>query len=318
MHKVLLNRARIELDLKPRGGFLVKDGDKGRTMVRPHLPDLQAMRTGHGNGDETVFIPGSSLKGVFRSSFERQLRTLGGTDHGLLACDPLEQRRNLCHVNRRDESSPETHARLCLACRTFGSQQSGGRIRFADALPDQDHRAQANKTEQRSGVSIDRRSGGPARGKLFEMEVVTRGRFRTAIQLENYQLWQLGLIATLIADLAAGELRVGSATTRGLGALDVVVPRVVLWQRRGESPAGVSQLGAAPEYQWLVEQVLPAGVCEHATPAARRGGTQWTFEQPAVPALLDSLETTAWSALEENERESWAALALRRGALSNA
>lgn len=319
MHKFLLNRARIALKLKPRGGFLIKDGDEGRTMIRPDLPDLQALRT-RIDGEETVFIPGSSLKGVFRSAFERQLRSFDREHHRLLACDPLNQRGNPCHENApRDEreDSPATHARLCLACRSFGSQQIGGRIRFADALPlSAEDRKWANATEQRFGVSIDRKSGGPSKGKLFEMEVVTKGVFDTAIQVENFQLWQLGLLATLLADLKAGELRLGSATTRGLGAFRVVVPEVVLWQVRGSSPMGVKSLGAPPEYEWLPDGALPDEVIAGASHSRRRGGQEWRFEGDAVALLLDAVESAGWSHLEAAQQDGWTALATRRRRLN--
>jgi CRISPR/Cas system CSM-associated protein Csm3 (group 7 of RAMP superfamily) len=71
MLKQLLNECVIELMIEPDGPILVKSG---RDTVRG--PNMAFVRTWR-NGQEEVYLPGSSLKGVLRSHAERITRTLG-------------------------------------------------------------------------------------------------------------------------------------------------------------------------------------------------------------------------------------------------
>ena len=299
MLKMTLNQAILELDLSPRAGFLVKSGDKGSNLLHPEHSDLGPLRTRVRRGpdgaiEDTVFIPGSTLKGVFRSAGERALRSLDDR----YACDP-HHKDTPCQrgPRERDASTADRHKALCLACRLFGSQQAAGRIQFSDALPPLGNDkawAAANRTSTRSGVSIDRLTGGPARGKLFEAEIVTAGTFRALLSLDNVQLWQLGLLGLLVEDLDAGELRIGSGRTRGLGAFTVKVKRLDYWQVGAHpAPLGVGALrpDLAGPYGWLAEPSL-TGLPE-GTP--HRAGRRWRWETDAeARAALSSVVATAW------------------------
>ncbi|MBX3274758.1 MAG: CRISPR-associated RAMP protein [Sandaracinaceae bacterium] len=251
MHKLTINRARIDLAFTPKTPLLVKSGDKGAQLLHPERPDLMCVRTHHGARGETVYVPGSSLKGVVRSAAERVLRSLE-----LPCCDPMNH-KSRCHdeASKRGDaiargreaagSHPmgEVHGMLCLACRSFGSQAIASRVSFADAYPTEQSHARANHTETRNGVSIDRMTGGPARGKLFELEVVVGGDFATSIHFANFELWQLGLVGVVLADLDDGFVRLGSAKTRGLGRVSVALSELVVDQiGAGGGLAGVGTL----------------------------------------------------------------------------
>lgn len=310
MHRMSLNRVSLSLSLRPRSGFVIKSGDKAAAMLRPELPDSQAMRTktvvsrdGEQGEYETVFIPGSSLKGTFRSASERILRSLGPRP---LACDPHDHQStcqrgpDLPRRLRGWERTAQTHRALCLACRLFGSQQAAGRALFCDALPTVETRAVANDTQRRAGVALDRRTGGPARGKLYETEVVWGGDFATTLHLENYQVWQLALLATVIEDVNFGLVRLGSARTRGLGGFDVQVKALQVQQLQVagvDGPAGVGRLrpDLAEAYGWIDDvQVDPA-----QAPDARIGvrkSWQWTDHKIAV-SFLDRCVEASWKPL---------------------
>lgn len=300
MHRVLLNEMRLDLTLRPRSAFLVKEGDKASAMLHPELADLQPMRAGG-----SVFIPGSSLKGAIRSASERLLRSVGPHSERW-ACDPFDM-RNGCHTaGRRDGhskiASTEVHARQCLACRTYGSQQIRGRVAISDALPTPETRLAANQVESRTGVGIDRRSGAAKGGALFEMEVVTSGRFEVSIVASNVQLWQAALLAAVLEDMEAGLVRLGGSGTRGLGAMRVHVDRLGWWQARGESPAGVATLGGDPAYGWLPDGALDS--MELPAPIARRGGKQWSWEGEETSEILRTVQELGWSHLTSWQPES--------------
>lgn len=323
MHKILLNAVKIRLILSPVSGFLIKGDTRGSSLLHPERPDMTAMRSRTADGEETVFIPGSSIKGVVRSAAERVLRSLAPDSPGRLACNPLDQ-DGRCHreASRKGEERSrgsraadgpahpmaEVHRMLCLACRTFGSQTIASRVRFTDAFPTAETREAANRVETRSGVSIDRASGGPSRGKLFETEVVTSGRFDTQIHMENVQLWQLALIGVTLQDIHGGLVRLGSAKTRGLGAFAVKL-REVVFRQMGEAsaPRGVGDLapGMAADYGFVrPDQLasLPAG--------ARRQGTGGVYSEWAWP------EGSGWSLIEAAQGEPWQAMVqeMARGA----
>jgi CRISPR-associated RAMP protein (TIGR02581 family) len=315
MHKLLLNAVTLRLHLVPRTAFLIKADTKGANLLHPERPDLMAMRTRTPDGRETVFLPGSSIKGVVRSSAERILRTVARPERqSHAACDPLNHKlpcqsdaSKLGDERGRDRGGDrlahpmaDVHRMLCLACRTFGSQAMAGRVRFRDALPTADSLEAANLTGERAGVSIDRRTGGPSRGKLYQSEVVTGGVFETTIDLQNVQLWQLGLVGLVLEDVDMGLSRLGSAKTRGLGVFQVL-PQELRFRQVGTSasPSGIASL--APDLvgpYGLVEPDaladLPAGA-EHR----RTGGllTEWTWFGESVWGMLRAAQGKPWDGL---------------------
>jgi CRISPR-associated protein Csm3 len=221
MLKQLLNECIIELVIEPDGPMLVKSGLD--TIRGPNMAFVRTWR----NGQEEVYLPGSSLKGVLRSHAERITRTLKPE----AACDPFvdlkvareePERADMIfcgHRFRQREEKDEqlSNARLyadsCPICRLFGSTYYGGRLATADAYAANG----APRPEQRDGVGIDRFTGGAARGAKFDLEVVTNGEFETSLHLRNFELWQLGLVGFLLEDLKAGLIRVGMGKSRGLG-----------------------------------------------------------------------------------------------------
>ncbi|WP_437952602.1 CRISPR-associated RAMP protein Csx7 [Sorangium sp. So ce296] len=320
MLKLVVNRVRIDLKITPETPLLIKAGDKGAAMLHPERPALMFVRTGS-RERETVYIPGSSLKGVFRSSAERVLRTVE-----LEACDPLDH-DSPCHraagaladelarkrggvdprgeaAERVDHPQADVYRMLCHACRTFGSQALASRVSFADAYPPEGDRARANTTEQRSSVAIDRQTGGPGKGKLFDMELVTGGSFDTSIHLTNVELWQLALVGLVLHDIEAGFVRLGSSKSRGLGQVKVEPVRLVFEQtdprRRLDRPAGVGALRP--------DLVKPYGLRAGATDLV--GGAYGGEEDPASVGRRWRWtgSTAAWALLDGCAGEPWTAL----------
>ncbi len=228
MHRRALNHARLTFGLRPRGPLLVKSGLESADPTRP---GMEFVRTRHPLVGETIYIPGTSLKGALRSQAERLLRGLN-----IDVCDPLAKRERRdprakpqCR-DKRDEPSPATYKRQCLVCRTFGSLSLTGRCSLSDAYPwdpraDDATRAeqavQANATERRVQVGISRKDGSTAEGTLFDLEVAVAGAFWGEARLDNFELWQLGLLAAVLDDVDAGNVPIGFGKSRGLGQLSV-------------------------------------------------------------------------------------------------
>src|SRR6266699_673218 len=229
MLKKLLNEAFCTLRITTTGPLLIKSGHASVSG-----PDMTPVLTWR-NGNQEVFLPGSSLKGVFRSHIEKIACSLKPR----VVCYPfegnedrqadLEQRRrdyrDSCggmfnQIARREEDrrwleerSDLVYAASCPACRLFGSTGFIGRIAIGDA-----YLVSNEIKEQRDGIGIDRLTGGASHGAKFELEVVSSGvSFETDIHLRNYEIWQLGMLFAVLNDMEDELIRIGSGRSRGLG-----------------------------------------------------------------------------------------------------
>ncbi|HXG36572.1 MAG TPA: RAMP superfamily CRISPR-associated protein [Dehalococcoidia bacterium] len=216
MHKARYNLLHLCLELSPRGPLLVKAGG---ISADPSLPDMQFVRTFHPEQGETLYIPGSSLKGVVRSFVEKVLRTLDDSRSWRHACptfadDPASCARRL---GKEELPSYEIYRHSCGACRIFGHTRLRGRASFTDFLPRGEVR-----TEVRYGVAVSRLSHAVAQGP-FEMEVAVAGTFAGKLVLENFELWQLALLALALESIERGLLKVGYGKNRGFGEVSISV-----------------------------------------------------------------------------------------------
>ena len=229
MLRKLMNEAFLTLRITTTGPLLIKSGHASVSG-----PDMTPVLTWR-NGNQEVFLPGSSLKGVFRSHLEKIACSLKPR----VVCYPfegneekqadLEQRRrdyrDSCggmfnqiarrEDNRRwlEERSDLVYAASCPACRLFGSTGFIGRVAISDA-----YLVSNEIKEQRDGIGIDRLTGGASHGAKFELEVVSAGvAFETDIHLRNYEVWQLGMLFAVLQDMEDELIRVGSGRSRGLG-----------------------------------------------------------------------------------------------------
>ncbi|HEY9867742.1 MAG TPA: RAMP superfamily CRISPR-associated protein [Candidatus Obscuribacterales bacterium] len=221
MLKQRVNEAEIALAISTVTPLLIKAGDTGADPTRPDMEFVQTYR----GGQETIYIPGSSLKGAFRSHAERIIRTIGGSSPGrtFWACDPLDH-KGPCHTGAKGKDFPEVYKGLCFACRTFGCMQAASHVTIADAYPKHDTRLQL---EERNGVAIDRRLGSVAVGP-FNYQVASIATFETTIRLVNFSLDQLGLLALVVRDFDRQQVSLGFSKSRGLGQVAMQVARVAI------------------------------------------------------------------------------------------
>jgi CRISPR-associated RAMP protein (TIGR02581 family) len=243
MLKKIMNEAHFTVRITTTGPLLVKSG-----LASVSGPDMTPVRTFRNNQRE-IFIPGSSLKGVFRSHIERVVCSLKPR----VVCYPfagneakeadLEQRRrdyrdscgdNFNKIAKNDSSKKgdERRKRLeyrtdiiyaasCPTCRLFGSTSFIGRVAISDA-----YLAAGSKEskEQRDGVGIDRLTGGASHGAKFELEVVSTGvTFETEIHLRNFEIWQLGMLFVVLQDMEDQLIPLGSGRSRGLGKVEASI-----------------------------------------------------------------------------------------------
>lgn len=194
-------------------------------------------------------IPGSTLRGVLRSRAERIARTLST---GRVWQDATAQEREeeflrrcpACDVLVSDATAAlascdallamsatdaQTGARkkiletiaeagdehLCLACRVFGSQRRGSRLRVEDATLSGEC-----QRKPEDFVAIDRFTGGAAANRKFDAVVLWRPRFSVRLFLENPTPWELGWLLLAARDVVDGLQTIGFGAAKGFGAVE--------------------------------------------------------------------------------------------------
>ncbi|MCB0194565.1 MAG: CRISPR-associated protein [Anaerolineae bacterium] len=253
MHKQLLNEATIELTLEPDGPILIKAGDTGADPTRP---DMEFVRTFHENGERTIYLPGSSLKGVIRAHCERIVRSLDQSGHK--ACYPLDKEtvcvRDLIQKSDEEVDGPKAFRTSCFICQIFGNTVLAGHLRTADAYP---LNQKLVRTEQRDGVAIDRVFGSVAVGP-FQFEVATAGQFKVRLGLHNFSLAQLGLIGLALRDIKLGRVGIGFGKSRGLGRVKATFDAMTIRYPTGQVVDGQVRLLNGGQ-SWPVQEVLGVG-----------------------------------------------------------
>ncbi|MDR0963015.1 MAG: RAMP superfamily CRISPR-associated protein [Clostridium sp.] len=211
MFRHLRNEAIIQFELETAAPLLIASGDAA--SIDPLASNLTFVR-GKLHGIEVPYMPGSSLKGVFRSRYEQLGEFLGKS-----ACDAMNAcDRKLPVMDGHTEKGTILYHNSCMACRLFGNRYLGARIAFADAYPKEG--TKVSMGEHRS-VAIDRITGAIKPGALFEYEVVESGCFTVTCKVQNFALYQLRLFLWILQDVQEGYVTFGRWSSRGNGIMHV-------------------------------------------------------------------------------------------------
>lgn len=231
MFKTIRNYHKFILKITPKSGFHIGAGEPDTSPV---ASDAEFVRVNTPWG-RTVYMPGSSLKGVFRSDAEALLKSMGKE-----VCDLTKGNRNDkdCGVkfDKFTEKSEDVYPNVCYSCKTFGNMKMSSVVRIEDFFPFTEKDDEKNKKEKikeiekfssiRNGIKIDRYSGSTARGALYDFEVLNGGDFYGNIILKNPEIWQVLLIYKTISNINAGFVKVGGKKSRGLGNLSIEIESV--------------------------------------------------------------------------------------------
>lgn len=203
-------------------------------------PEITVVRDALGR----PYIPGSSFKGVLRTTIERFARTVNHPPH-LWACpDPLAINKatdGACvpaKGDEEDEGKPGKDTLLararengivdeqqyaaalwehtCTVCRLFGSPWLASKIRVKDLFLDES--TWLGRVELRNGVAIDRDTRTSAKNLLYHFEVVPSGaEFACEILVENATDLEIGLLMYGLREMQQGRVAFGGGRSRGLG-----------------------------------------------------------------------------------------------------
>jgi CRISPR/Cas system CSM-associated protein Csm3 (group 7 of RAMP superfamily) len=148
MHRQLHAQCRIDLTLEAASFLLVKgQGQKGEFFQAVDPAD----------GEMKNCIPATSLKGVWRSAAERILRSFDAS----LACDPFSEQSCSKRMESKSVAAAEVYAHLCPACRLFGCTAHAGLLTIHDGW------GILMEESRRTGIAIDRFTGGVKKGALY-------------------------------------------------------------------------------------------------------------------------------------------------------
>ena len=297
MTRKWLCQADVTLELTPIDPILIKSGYA--TIDGPDMVPVSTLR----EGKVVYYFPGSSLKGVLRSHFERIARTLKEGSVCLPYYEPKKKGKTPvpvaselesfgCGFRGAEDALKSTHySDQCAACRLFGSLRFAGRFSIGDAYPLPGR--EQPKQGHRNGVGIDRFTGGTVPGVLFDLAVLEGGVFEAKIRVTNFELWQLAALNFLLIDLRDEILSIGSGRSRGLGRVRGEVKKYTLsYVRPASSALGLYELSPADRKEYgLFETAAETP----ALPAPKRSGLRHEYDVTAdwatrLDPLAGSLE----------------------------
>lgn len=214
----LTERLCLRGSLVTRTGLRIGSGGSGESDA----VDLPVLR----DAQRYPLIPGSSIKGVLRSTVESLLRG-ANRDRAthLWACDPLSERTDrerACGYHKSGEQPSTDTSGYCAACRIFGSRRVASHVRFSDALIPKAKRSGRIPVETRDGVAIDRDLRVAYGVAKYDFEVVSPGtQFDLEVFIENPEDWLMGLLVVGFEQIAEGFSALGGFTSRGLGRVEI-------------------------------------------------------------------------------------------------
>ncbi|MDW8063990.1 MAG: RAMP superfamily CRISPR-associated protein [Candidatus Caldarchaeum sp.] len=189
-------------------------------IIEGKLKNISRIRVGVGRGGEQLFspsdspitrlngqpyIPGSSLKGIFRSHVERLAATILKQD----LHSPFDDIQEI----EKDKK--------CVICAIFGNTLIASHVRIFDAFPEKEP-----TTTIKPGIGINRVFGGvqPGIGPFHDEYVNPGTRWTFRMDVYNIDLlsttdFRAILIQQLIKDLQNGLLQVGGKTSTGAGLI---------------------------------------------------------------------------------------------------
>jgi CRISPR-associated RAMP protein (TIGR02581 family) len=222
-----------------------------KVFIQGEVKLKTALHIGTGRGDyhtdstvmkdnrDRPFIPGSSMKGIIRSTAESLCQVVLGEEPCFLDKDSskdcitaknelLKEYNNILESNRgqRNKKADDfLKCNTCLPCKLFGSPVVASKISIADLhIPDSDD---TPETPVRDGVGIDRDTETAREGVKFDFETVVPGAsfvFEAVVDKPSKQETQL--LAIALRELELGNTYLGGNTSRGLGRFKLEIEHI--------------------------------------------------------------------------------------------
>ena len=235
----LYRRIRLSGTLRTVTGLHI--GGRTDEVGASDLPVLRDAR-------DLPMIPGSSIKGVLRTTVESLVRAFSSNRQNgdIWSCNPLAQesvskrgREGACGAHKANERPTDADG-SCAVCRLFGSHILASHTRISDAFVRTE--PETPLVEIRDGVAIDRDCKVVSGSQKYDFEVVSPGvEFALEVFVDNLQDWSMGLLFAGFDQMAEGFTALGGGTSRGLGRVDIqwhgILETTVKTVFHGQAPA---------------------------------------------------------------------------------
>ncbi len=236
LHNVLHNRLRMRGMVITRTALHIGSGGS----IDVTEPDGPVVRDVYGY----PYIPGSSFRGVLRSTIETFLQSIAQASGNWSVGDIFDKEYveditrdrdqilknyRLGHITKR-EMAEKIYSKVCTVGTIFGSHFYASRVKIKDM---QLLNPEEITLDVRNGVSIDRDKETARNKALYTFECVPAGaRFEFELVFDNPDDWEIGLILAGLEQFNEGYVQLGGKTSRGLGRVQVDIDEIVIQSAR--------------------------------------------------------------------------------------
>lgn len=191
----MIDFVKIAVELEAKDAFRIGTGG-GR--AEPGGVDNEVFRLVNSDGRYDIIVPGSSLKGVFRSSLYALQKRISEKSCGIGS-------KTFCDLEN------------CFVCDTFGNTKKASKVFFENL-------SGTAKTGIKYEVRIDYNTGMSGGGGPRQMEYVAKqSKFKGLITCRDAELANIGAILLTVNELHLGLRRLGGGKSRGFGHVDIKV-----------------------------------------------------------------------------------------------
>jgi CRISPR-associated RAMP protein (TIGR02581 family) len=187
--------------------------------------DALVIKDAHGK----PYIPGSSFKGILRSTVERIVPNLDGFRtcaliKGANCATVNEAKKDQFKARLEGDEEGNPLDLICDTCKLFGSTVVSSKIKIPDLYVSEPW---VESFEKRDGVGIDRDTETAVEGVKFDYEVVpSQTCFELEMIGENLDERDNFLLALGLGEMQSGMVTLGGNKSRGLGAFRLVIEEV--------------------------------------------------------------------------------------------
>lgn len=175
------------------------------------------------------YIPGSSFKGILRSTVERMIPHLDELKTCALIKDAdcatvNETKMEQFKKRLKGDEEGDPLDLICDTCKLFGSTAIASKIKVPDLYVSEPW---VGLFEKRDGVGIDRDTETAAEGAKFDYQVVpSQTEFNFGMICENLDERDKFLLAIGLREMQSGAVSLGGNRSRGLGAFRLIINEV--------------------------------------------------------------------------------------------
>ncbi len=225
----LKNEVNIKLRINPKSPLLIKLGDGKESTKDENTICFMTTKGGKANYEQGkkveesregyLYIPGSTLKGMFRERFHQIYYDYKGLDSEKLTETSFDEYREGL-LKDKELKSEKVYDKNLEIDKLFGSTTLKGRFFAQDSIINGKKTELNSILKTRAITPIDRFTGGAVVPLNFEY---TTEAFEGELIIKNITREELQSLYFVIRDSIDGEIRLGNSKTRGFGQVELEI-----------------------------------------------------------------------------------------------